>query len=441
MLETLLAFAKSLLQFNYILVSRGLNVLGEFASKSSSLVQLAIESLCKALIYSYESVLNLPISCFQTGEYAVTALKEFLLCFSSKIIESCNSGYLAVIACLDAILANFTKYLLSIAAFGHKLNQFATDAISQLFRIFEVFHDKAASFVEQAVNRVLVPITQGTQFMYTNMLVFLQNMGDYLISSGKQFITLISETTMHINVIFEQLGEWITMPFTFKNLNIILESVILLMKDISSIFIFIISLFFQVLKSCLVIVCSLLIDASQYLMDFKNNFAMVTFWIIVFMVVCFVVATLLRNVYVFHKVITLLENIKRSIAPHWQRVPLLQRTNVDQQTQERIEPEALAQGDDMLARNGCNRNIRGVDEKPKGIETEENSETISQKVDEELTICIVCQDEQRSTVLLPCRHLCLCKSCAESLHNNISRRKRICPLCRKSIEDIMDVYI
>lgn len=40
--------------------------------------------------------------------------------------------------------------------------------------------------------------------------------------------------------------------------------------------------------------------------------------------------------------------------------------------------------------------------------------------------CVICMSEERDTMLLPCRHLCLCGSCAQSLRY----QAHSCPICR-----------
>jgi len=46
-------------------------------------------------------------------------------------------------------------------------------------------------------------------------------------------------------------------------------------------------------------------------------------------------------------------------------------------------------------------------------------------------LCTVCCSEPLDTVLLPCKHLCICQACA----NKISR----CPLCRTPIGERMQI--
>ena len=67
----------------------------------------------------------------------------------------------------------------------------------------------------------------------------------------------------------------------------------------------------------------------------------------------------------------------------------------------------------------------------------EQKEILSRKKiqeEEEKRSCVICQVEEKSVLLMPCRHLCVCKEC--------SKRKELikCPLCRIHIEDKIHVY-
>jgi len=49
--------------------------------------------------------------------------------------------------------------------------------------------------------------------------------------------------------------------------------------------------------------------------------------------------------------------------------------------------------------------------------------------------CVICLEAKKNTMILPCRHLCLCHNCA--LHVNIGMNK--CPICRYSISAISNL--
>lgn len=52
-------------------------------------------------------------------------------------------------------------------------------------------------------------------------------------------------------------------------------------------------------------------------------------------------------------------------------------------------------------------------------------------------LCVICQDQPKSVVLLPCRHLCLCRNCSYHLRSYRSN----CPLCRKTFRETIQVYV
>jgi hypothetical protein len=50
-------------------------------------------------------------------------------------------------------------------------------------------------------------------------------------------------------------------------------------------------------------------------------------------------------------------------------------------------------------------------------------------MDESDAECIICMTDVRDTILLPCKHVCVCKGC----HASISK----CPICRERIGSFM----
>ena len=49
--------------------------------------------------------------------------------------------------------------------------------------------------------------------------------------------------------------------------------------------------------------------------------------------------------------------------------------------------------------------------------------------------CVICMCELRDTIILPCRHLCLCYSCAETLRYKLKN----CPICRSAFRALLQL--
>jgi hypothetical protein len=53
---------------------------------------------------------------------------------------------------------------------------------------------------------------------------------------------------------------------------------------------------------------------------------------------------------------------------------------------------------------------------------------------EEGQMCVVCLSEPKDTTVLPCRHMCMCKDCAEIIKRQNPQQ---CPICRTPIEQLL----
>ncbi|KAJ2157192.1 hypothetical protein GGF46_004670 [Coemansia sp. RSA 552] len=51
------------------------------------------------------------------------------------------------------------------------------------------------------------------------------------------------------------------------------------------------------------------------------------------------------------------------------------------------------------------------------------------------TQCAICLSDDRDTVMLPCRHLCMCRECA----NTYRQQSNKCPICRTVVETILHI--
>lgn len=51
--------------------------------------------------------------------------------------------------------------------------------------------------------------------------------------------------------------------------------------------------------------------------------------------------------------------------------------------------------------------------------------------------CVICMSEPRTTIVMPCRHMCLCEGCAESLKVQSVK----CPICRGPVRGLLKVNV
>lgn len=61
------------------------------------------------------------------------------------------------------------------------------------------------------------------------------------------------------------------------------------------------------------------------------------------------------------------------------------------------------------------------------------------QLDQEMTLrmCVVCMSQPRNVILLNCQHFCMCESCAKQ----VRLMSNECPICRKHIYRILNVYM
>ncbi|KAM0732000.1 E3 ubiquitin ligase RNF157 [Formica fusca] len=74
-----------------------------------------------------------------------------------------------------------------------------------------------------------------------------------------------------------------------------------------------------------------------------------------------------------------------------------------------------------------------------GIENKNTENAKQQGSDEDTedngSECVICMSDVRDTLILPCRHLCLCNSCADSLRYQANN----CPICRAPFRALLQI--
>ena len=89
-------------------------------------------------------------------------------------------------------------------------------------------------------------------------------------------------------------------------------------------------------------------------------------------------------------------------------------------------------------------NTAFLDERQHGYATRSKDHVtrLQQRLDQERerSLCVICQDQAKSVLVLPCRHMCMCVDCARTVVSGAHNQRRICPLCRSNIRVVMNVY-
>ena len=73
------------------------------------------------------------------------------------------------------------------------------------------------------------------------------------------------------------------------------------------------------------------------------------------------------------------------------------------------------------------QSIYGMDRGGGGVRKEGNAD--EQDVDTDAAECVICLTEEKEVVVFPCRHMCMCMSCAEALPSQNNN----CPICRRPV--------
>lgn len=78
--------------------------------------------------------------------------------------------------------------------------------------------------------------------------------------------------------------------------------------------------------------------------------------------------------------------------------------------------------------------IYGIENK---VKEQQTNEAVDDDADDTSTVseCVICMSELRDTIMLPCRHLCLCNLCADAMRTKQNR----CPICRANFHALLQI--
>ena len=81
-------------------------------------------------------------------------------------------------------------------------------------------------------------------------------------------------------------------------------------------------------------------------------------------------------------------------------------------------------------------------EMPCNVPTDEKDRHLKEQLERERdkNLCVVCQTEEKNIVVMPCRHMCMCKSCCTQLFRIQRYHRKTCPLCRQAITSTLEIY-
>lgn len=101
----------------------------------------------------------------------------------------------------------------------------------------------------------------------------------------------------------------------------------------------------------------------------------------------------------------------------------------------RLLIRALRESLIMMEQREESKQIEYKNEVDKLVKLNEVATSLIESVEEGIQrLCIICHDREKSVILMPCRHLCLCLECSN--HSAVNS----CPKCRTVISTKIIVY-
>ena len=457
---SLMSFLRSLLQFNYHLVTQGFTILGEIASAVLLNFQFGCTSMVGLVISFFHSVINLPFSIATLLWYFAGLLRENCQIVLSVTYEKLCKLSFDVVASCDNVITFFAQQIarcvtVSAEGFNAVLKQ-CSFAILKILEIASKTSEFVVGMLKILSHNISLFVYDFTLMAASTMMLLLQH-----INTGFYSIWLsIKDTLDAIFNIFERLGTFIAMPFSLANIKFLLGSIFTLFQNIVHVLLETLYFFCGLLQHSINFIKeSVLCAASCFIYAF-NKLTAPSAWIMLLVATGLLVMCLIREGDIIRRLEAHVVQFFQTVCSYFHReqvaVTAQAVQNGDRLNQNR--PNDLQNGNELPQNdaphdpylNGQNDPQRRNEEREILVERRdlrEQDDNIKDTVsppngpqDDERHLCIVCLDNDRTTVLLPCRHLCLCHDCAVTLQR-YDYRHRTCPLCRHQIQDILNVYL
>lgn len=76
----------------------------------------------------------------------------------------------------------------------------------------------------------------------------------------------------------------------------------------------------------------------------------------------------------------------------------------------------------------------------KGFSQDQTKLSYELECEKDKRLCVICQDNVKNILLMPCRHVCMCQQCVLAIEQDHVQLVQ-CPLCRTPIQTILEVFV
>ena len=145
---------------------------------------------------------------------------------------------------------------------------------------------------------------------------------------------------------------------------------------------------------------------------------------------CIVLACISTVLYLWHKEITSL------LVSSWISLQRMNENAIPNNADEPLDEQ------DLEGEEGVDRPVQDMPEPTFDREIPPNQTKLKHELEleKDKRLCVICQDNVKNILLMPCRHVCMCQQCLlEIRHGRVHLAQ--CPLCRMHIQSTLEVFV